>query len=116
MRSHAWHPHSIAHLGAFDTSRKSEALQWVDTGKSLVAKLDNAVDLDARIAQAEGNVYMIGADATHAEAALTRAVADWTKLDANHPSIGASLAMLGPGAWSVDARLFGRRRIDFSDR
>jgi len=29
---------------------------------------------------------------------------------------GASLAMLGPGAWSVDARLFGRRRIDFSDR
>ena len=26
--------------------------------------------------------------------------------------IGLSLAMLGPGAWSVDARLFGRRRID----
>jgi hypothetical protein len=27
-------------------------------------------------------------------------------------SIGLSLAMLGPGAWSVDARLFGRKRID----
>jgi uncharacterized membrane protein YphA (DoxX/SURF4 family) len=26
--------------------------------------------------------------------------------------IAASLAMLGPGAWSVDARLFGRKRID----
>ena len=26
--------------------------------------------------------------------------------------IGLSLAMLGPGAWSVDARLFGRKRID----
>jgi putative oxidoreductase len=26
--------------------------------------------------------------------------------------IGLSLAMLGPGAWSIDARLFGRRRID----
>jgi putative oxidoreductase len=25
---------------------------------------------------------------------------------------GASLAMLGPGKWSIDARLFGRRRID----
>jgi putative oxidoreductase len=25
---------------------------------------------------------------------------------------GASLAMLGPGRWSIDARLFGRRRID----
>lgn len=23
-----------------------------------------------------------------------------------------SLAMLGPGAWSIDARLFGRRRLD----
>ena len=26
--------------------------------------------------------------------------------------IGASLALLGPGAWSIDARLYGRRRID----
>jgi hypothetical protein len=25
--------------------------------------------------------------------------------------LGAALAMLGPGAWSVDARLFGRKRI-----
>jgi putative oxidoreductase len=28
-------------------------------------------------------------------------------------AIGISLAMLGPGAWSVDAHLFGRKRIDF---
>jgi uncharacterized membrane protein YphA (DoxX/SURF4 family) len=27
---------------------------------------------------------------------------------------GASLAMLGPGAWSVDARLFGRRHFDIT--
>lgn len=27
-------------------------------------------------------------------------------------ALGVSLAMLGPGAWSVDARLFGRKRID----
>jgi putative oxidoreductase len=26
-------------------------------------------------------------------------------------AMGLSLAMLGPGAWSCDARLFGRRRI-----
>lgn len=30
--------------------------------------------------------------------------------------LGIALAMLGPGAWSVDARLFGRKRIDFRDR
>jgi putative oxidoreductase len=26
--------------------------------------------------------------------------------------LGAVLAMLGPGAWSIDARLFGRKRIE----
>ncbi len=26
--------------------------------------------------------------------------------------VAASLAMLGPGAWSIDARLFGRKRFD----
>ena len=31
-------------------------------------------------------------------------------------TLGAALAMLGPGAWSVDARLFGWKRIDFRDR
>ena len=25
---------------------------------------------------------------------------------------GATLAMIGPGAWSIDARLFGRKHID----
>ena len=27
-------------------------------------------------------------------------------------TIGAALALVGPGAWSVDARLFGWKRID----
>ena len=31
-------------------------------------------------------------------------------------TIGAALAMIGPGAWSVDARLFGWKRIDPPDR
>ena len=30
-------------------------------------------------------------------------------------AFGASLAMVGPGAWSVDARLFGRKRIATTD-
>jgi putative oxidoreductase len=29
--------------------------------------------------------------------------------------LGTVLAMVGPGAWSIDARLFGRKRVDFPE-
>jgi len=31
-------------------------------------------------------------------------------------TLGAALALVGPGAWSVDAYLFGWKRIDLRDR
>jgi putative oxidoreductase len=31
-------------------------------------------------------------------------------------TLGLALALLGPGAWSADARLFGWKRIDIRDR
>src|SRR5262245_44321172 len=31
-------------------------------------------------------------------------------------ALGASLAIIGPGAWSIDARLFGRKHIKTSSR
>ena len=30
--------------------------------------------------------------------------------------IGAALALLGPGAWSIDARLFGWKRVEIRDQ
>ena len=31
-------------------------------------------------------------------------------------TLGATLAMVGPGAWSVDAHLFGRKHIEIPER
>jgi len=30
--------------------------------------------------------------------------------------LAGALAMIGPGAWSIDARLFGRKHIDLTER
>ena len=32
------------------------------------------------------------------------------------PVLGVALALLGPGAWSIDARLFGRKRLTPSSK
>jgi hypothetical protein len=39
-------------------------------------------------------------------------VLNWVLLGA----LGAALALLGPGGWSVDASLFGWRRVELPDR
>jgi hypothetical protein len=31
-------------------------------------------------------------------------------------TLGAAVALVGPGAWSVDARLFGWKRINIGNR
>jgi putative oxidoreductase len=54
---------------------------------------------------------------------LVAAEALWNVFSTGHPSrwillatLGAALALIGPGAWSIDARLFGWRRLEIRDR
>jgi len=55
--------------------------------------------------------------------ALLAAEALWNVFSSGHPwrwimlaTLGAALALIGPGAWSIDARLFGWRRLEIRDR
>ena len=60
---------------------------------------------------------------TPLSASLVAAIGLWSGLSSRaEPSkglllmaIGVALVMLGPGAWSIDARLYGWRRIDVRD-
>ena len=46
--------------------------------------------------------------------ALSHPAGPWTFV--HFGTLGAALAMLGPGGWSVDARLFGRKHIQIPQR
>jgi putative oxidoreductase len=75
------------------------------------------------LAASAGTLLLIGLW-TPVAGALVTVIALWNTFSQLHNpwthiflgTLGAALALLGPGAWSVDARLFGWKRIDIGDR
>ena len=69
-----------------------------------------------------GGTLLLAGFWTPVAGSLVAAIATWlavTNVDlasALLATIGVTLALVGPGAWSVDARLFGWKRIDVRDR
>ena len=53
-----------------------------------------------------------GVLAAIAEAWIAFSIPNSTAFPAILGVLGATLAMIGPGAWSLDAWLFGRKRIE----
>ena len=81
----------------------------------------NQVELEApKILGAALGILLLVGLWTPLAGAVTAVVEAWNAF--SHPGklwmplalavLGASLAMIGPGAWSLDARLFGRKRIE----
>lgn len=89
---------AIVRLGALDMRRAPEALTWVQTGRTILAQLDQPHELDARLTTAEGSVLLAAADTARAEVALARAVALLRSIDPDHPRLGPTLAQLGTSA------------------
>jgi putative oxidoreductase len=91
------HDGTVALMG--DPNRESVALQVVaaSAGIFLLAGLWTPI-AGALLAIIELWIAVSGID--HLRGAILLA------------TLGAAIAVLGPGAWSIDARLFGRKRLD----
>ena len=89
----------------------------LQNGSSLVSSIFHAV-------MAGVGLLLLAGLWTPFAGALTAAFALWRAFShSGEPwgcimlaTLGAALVLLGPGGWSVDARLFGWKRIDIGDR
>lgn len=84
----------LAFGGATDPRQKDESLRWVATAKLLLATVHD-LDLEAKVTNAEGNVYLTAGDGAKARPAFERTIAIFRSIDPNHANLGSTLAMLG---------------------
>ena len=92
-----------------------------------IASLTDRSNLALRVPsflEAAAGIFLIAGLWTPVAGALAAVVQVWILfLGTSNPwasiilaTLAATLAMLGPGAWSVDARLFGRKHMEIPSR
>jgi len=93
-------------------------------GAGVSATFDLPLHFAFRLIEMAGGALLLVGMWTPAVGIVVAADEVWRTLapDVSHPAVpllsillavvAASIAMLGPGAWSIDARLFGRRRFE----
>jgi putative oxidoreductase len=96
---------ALIHYGIVDLR---EAHQFVSTGPQIVAVGAGVLLLVGLWTPVTGALVAIA----EVWIAFSRAGDPWIPIIL--ATLGATLAMVGPGAWSIDARLFGRKHIDLS--
>jgi len=94
----------------------------------LVGNLDESIRLAMRLVSVSGGVLMLVGLWTPVVGVVVALAELWSAYSVrlSHADdlwihlllavLAAAVAMLGPGAWSIDARLFGRRRFDIDSR
>lgn len=96
-------------------------LLFLDSAGTLFAKAPQSTGIATAILGVAGGVLLSLGLWTPIAGTVVVAIEVWKLF--SHPTrpvdaltlaiLGATLAMIGPGAWSVDAQLFGRKHISF---
>jgi putative oxidoreductase len=92
-------------------------------GAALIHHAISGLPEAARIVETAAGLLLVCGLWTPVAGTVAAVLEAWTAL--SHPgdpwgaiifaAVAAALAMVGPGAWSIDARLFGRRHVELPE-
>ena len=85
---------------------------------------DSSIAMATAVLAIVAGVFLIAGLWTPIAGSLIAAIGVWSAFTRDDDplasvllaTIGIAVALVGPGAWSIDARLFGWKRIDVRDR
>ena len=104
--------------------RLAAAIPLLIAGSPQLRGLPPSASLPVHVVAVATGIFLFAGLWTPFAAALQAVIEIWTVYSAAGEAgihlllaaLGIGLVMLGPGAWSIDARLFGRKRIEIRTR